>query len=107
MFLIYYFSSRQTAGIITQPGYRFLFFKTLHLLEYAILAIFLYWPISSFPVVLITAFGYALTDEFHQLLVPGRQGALRDVFIDLIGITLGLFFIQSYRSLRSQISPKR
>ncbi|MDP3963837.1 MAG: VanZ family protein [bacterium] len=32
------------------------------------------------------ALGYAFSDEFHQLYVPGRHGRLRDVGIDTIGI---------------------
>ena len=30
--------------------------------------------------------GYAASDEFHQLFVPGRGGSIRDVAIDAIGI---------------------
>lgn len=33
---------------------------------------------------------YAMTDEFHQLFVPGRSAELRDVFIDAAGAALGL-----------------
>src|SRR3989344_4405273 len=32
----------------------------------------------------VFALGYALSDEFHQLYVPGRQGRLRDVGIDIV-----------------------
>ncbi|MEA2056934.1 MAG: VanZ family protein, partial [Patescibacteria group bacterium] len=31
---------------------------------------------------------YALTDEFHQSLVPGRSATLRDVGFDFLGISL-------------------
>ncbi|MBZ4647735.1 MAG: VanZ family protein [Clostridia bacterium] len=33
--------------------------------------------------------GYAATDEFHQLFVPGRTGTLTDVLIDSIGGGIG------------------
>lgn len=36
------------------------------------------------PALAITA-GYAATDEFHQLFVPGRAGRLTDVCIDSLG----------------------
>ena len=38
---------------------------------------------------------YAVSDEIHQLFVPGRSGMLRDVLIDLFGalIALGLYLV--------------
>ncbi len=33
---------------------------------------------------------YAVMDEIHQLMVPGRSGALKDVYIDSLGITTGV-----------------
>jgi len=35
-------------------------------------------------------FSYALSDEIHQLFVPGRSCELRDVIIDLAGTGLGI-----------------
>lgn len=40
--------------------------------------------------VLVGSF-YAITDEIHQLFVPGRSGELRDVIIDSLGVILGIF----------------
>lgn len=37
-------------------------------------------------VAVIIAVFYAVTDEFHQLFVPGRFGCLEDVLIDGIGV---------------------
>lgn len=34
---------------------------------------------------------YAMTDEWHQLFVPGRGGQIRDVMIDSSGAALGIF----------------
>lgn len=34
---------------------------------------------------------YAMTDEFHQLFVPGRAGRIGDVLIDSIGVMIGFF----------------
>ena len=53
------------------------------------------------PVVVITA-GYAATDEFHQLFVPGRAGKLTDVFIDSLGCSLGIIF---YHILQKYLPP--
>ena len=33
---------------------------------------------------------YAIMDEIHQLMVPGRSGALKDVYIDSLGIITGV-----------------
>lgn len=33
---------------------------------------------------------YALSDEAHQLFIPGRSGELRDVFIDSAGAFVGI-----------------
>ena len=34
---------------------------------------------------------YAMTDEFHQLFVPGRSGEIRDVCLDSAGVLVGVF----------------
>ena len=33
---------------------------------------------------------YGMTDELHQLLVPGRSGQVRDVLIDSVGALIGI-----------------
>ncbi len=33
---------------------------------------------------------YAISDEFHQLFVPGRSGQMRDVLIDSTGAAIGI-----------------
>ena len=39
----------------------------------------------------LTASGYAVTDEIHQLFVPGRAGMAGDVLIDSSGALMGCF----------------
>jgi VanZ family protein len=39
---------------------------------------------------LIIALIYAISDEIHQLFVQGRVASIKDVFIDLIGITTAI-----------------
>jgi VanZ family protein len=34
----------------------------------------------------VIALLYAFSDEWHQSFVPGREGALRDVGIDALGV---------------------
>ena len=36
---------------------------------------------------------YASSDEIHQLFVPGREGAVRDVLIDSTGVITGICIV--------------
>lgn len=47
-------------------------------------------------VALLFSFVYAVSDEVHQLFVPGRAASLGDVGIDILGIMLAgmLYFIR-------------
>jgi VanZ family protein len=36
------------------------------------------------------AFVYAISDEIHQLFVPGRFSSIKDVLVDLMGILLAI-----------------
>lgn len=38
---------------------------------------------------IITAFAYAVTDEIHQIFVPGRAFQISDLAVDLSGIVVG------------------
>jgi VanZ family protein len=40
---------------------------------------------------------YAVTDEWHQTFVPGREGTLRDVLIDGVGI-IGMYTWERWRA---------
>lgn len=113
MGLIFFFSSSSDpkqwfhwlwpASVGANPGapwLDFIVFKTGHFFEYAVLG-WLYLraldgsALSSAPgpgdvrrgafIALTAAVLYAITDEFHQSFVPGREAALRDVIIDAFG----------------------
>lgn len=53
----------------------------------------------SIPLALAFSFLYAVSDEIHQIFVPGRAGRATDVLIDFSGALLGviLFIIISKR----------
>lgn len=40
---------------------------------------------------------YAVSDEVHQLFVPGRSCQVTDVMIDSCGVILGVFFVELAR----------
>lgn len=80
--------------------------KTAHATEYAILGVLILNAMitsmqedESIRRKMILAFVgavlYAMTDEFHQLFVPGRSGQITDVMIDGGGTVCGivLFYI--------------
>lgn len=93
MSLIFYLSSRSTAGVGYTGFERFLLFKTLHIIEYAILAILIYYPIRRYNTTIIYSYLYAVTDEIHQNFTPGRGPKLTDTLFDLIGILVGIYFV--------------
>lgn len=100
MTVIFYFSSQSTSGVPISYQYQFLFFKSLHLLEYSILGIFLYYALLNLPSTLIIGYLYALSDEIHQYFIPGRGSKFTDTLFDLIGIILGIFFFKFINQLR-------
>jgi len=74
----------------------FILRKTAHILEFAFLTFLLIRAINqenlsikkTIIFSLIIALFYALSDEYHQTFIGGRQGTLRDAGIDSIGILL-------------------
>jgi VanZ family protein len=51
---------------------------------------------------LLFCFLFAISDEFHQTLVPNRTGKLLDVIIDLFGVFWGQVIILLYVIWRRQ-----
>lgn len=47
------------------------------------------WRVGG--IALIICMLYAISDELHQLFIPGRSAEIRDVFIDSFGATVGIF----------------
>jgi len=74
--------------------------KLAHLAEYAIFALLLYglpgeksqmlWRPSRAFVCILAAAVFSLTDEFHQLHVPGRHASLLDCGLDTMGASLAM-----------------
>lgn len=49
---------------------------------------------------------YAISDEIHQLFVPGRSGQVRDVLIDSAGSLLGIIIVMAFEKLLIKINKK-
>lgn len=78
--------------------------KLAHFTEYFILGILIYNLIHSYDkkiyMAIIICVLYAISDEIHQLFVPGRSCQLLDILIDSIGSIVGiylLYLIKKYR----------
>ncbi|MFM7323152.1 MAG: VanZ family protein [Armatimonadota bacterium] len=70
--------------------------KCAHVTEYAILTLLVAFAIgrrtdSTRHLIWIVPLVYAITDEFHQSLVPSRYSSLLDVLVDMSGVALVLF----------------
>ena len=72
--------------------------KLAHVTEYMIFSLILLrgvrgerkgWQLNWALAALGIAVGYAALDELHQMFVPGRGPAIRDVLIDATGAALG------------------
>jgi VanZ family protein len=74
--------------------------KFVHMAEYALLFL-LWWRAlrtvaprgRAIALALAIAIGYAMTDEFHQSFVDGRNGNPIDVAIDTVGASLAAFAV--------------
>ncbi len=75
--------------------------KVAHMSEYALLALLLAFYLSCYSFTtknwLLLTWGvtvfYAISDEIHQLFVPGRAGKITDVCIDSVGAAIGVLLI--------------
>lgn len=95
MGIIFYFSSQQTTGVGGDFYWtRFAVLKTFHLIEYAILAIFLFFAIKKYQLTILFSYLYGISDEIHQYFVPGRTSRFRDTLFDFAGILIGLFILK-------------
>ena len=83
--------------------------KMAHVAVYGILAVLCWRAVSPLGgeaerwrgwAVVGICLAYAVSDELHQALVPGRASALRDVVIDMLGVCLALALVSWFLALR-------
>lgn len=60
---------------------------------------------KSVVLALVICVLYSMSDEIHQLFVPGRGGQFKDVIIDSAGVTIGIGVY--LLSIRKFLSKKR
>lgn len=79
--------------------------KNAHFFAYLILGILVSIALKSsgtedkrgFKIASTISIVYAVSDEVHQLFVPGRGGQVKDVFIDSAGSLVGISFYYKSR----------
>jgi len=96
---------------LRQSGVKTLVRKAAHMAEYFILFLLFFRLIltakpfrTSLVSSLLFTIGYAATDEFHQIFIPGRVGTIFDVGIDSLGAIIALMLCVYYRSRKANIS---
>jgi VanZ family protein len=72
--------------------------KLAHAAEYAVLGALLVRATGRAGLALVAGTLYAVSDELHQALVPGRLGSPVDVAIDALGVACGVVLWQAVRS---------
>jgi len=99
--VIFFFSS--IPNLKTNLEYDFLLRKIAHIVEYFIFTFLLYrafngsFKMNTFRLFMYPAafsLFYAISDEFHQYFVAGRNCSIHDVVIDAIGIISFYIFIR-------------
>jgi uncharacterized membrane protein SirB2 len=97
-FIIFSFSAQSVLPGFTISAADFMLKKTAHIFVYAVL----YWLVlraltkttscqkknQGWWKAMILCLIYAISDELHQSVVPGRHASMRDVGFDLLGIAL-------------------
>lgn len=100
--------------LMFQDKYIYLFRKFAHFTEYAVLGFFIY-PALSFlkpkAMQIVWSFIYcllfAMSDEYHQLFVAGREGKITDVAIDFVGAAFGICAILLIFYIVNKIAQKK
>jgi VanZ family protein len=105
----------QTVPIQSDPGSKKItrdeiLGRFLHAAEYLVLAALIARALTGrgdlrftlLAMALGLSFLYALSDEVHQLYVPGRAFELRDLALDLAGSALGIISFATFLTLQRQ-----
>ena len=94
MGVIFALSATPSLASPFEPFDDFVLRKLAHLVEYVVLTALLFRALRlhmarkayALLIAALVAVLYAFSDEWHQTFVPGREGSLRDVGIDALGI---------------------
>lgn len=106
MSTLFYLSSQPSVKVADEYTVNFLAHKIVHVIVYAFLYLLLFRAfhflhhkkvsMKTYMYPLIISILYGASDEYHQTLVPTRQGKIQDVFIDTLGISLMFLYTKFY-----------
>lgn len=96
----------ESEQVLYAEGIQFLVRKAAHMCEYMVLGVLVsrfvcnvwsrwytkYWSVTAFVMGML----YAVSDEIHQLFIPGRSGQITDVLIDSTGVLIGVALYCGY-----------
>jgi VanZ family protein len=110
MGVIFYLSSQESVGPELPAFTRIV----AHFAEYGVLAALWFWALAPalgarravWAAAAICAV-YALSDEYHQRFVEGRDSDLLDVVTDWAGIAAALWLVTRARPARSRRTARR
>jgi VanZ family protein len=113
MGLIFFFSSLPSTRIPYYGAFDIILKKGGHALGYGLLSLSYYYALPGslsrfyrWIIAFIMAILFALSDEYHQSFVQGRDSSIGDVAIDGLGAAVALFLGAGYSSnSRSNSSP--
>lgn len=111
MIFIFSLSSKTKISATEVYVYDFMIFKSLHMIEYAVLFFLNFRAINSLHFAKVYAYMsaigasiiYATTDEIHQLYISTRQGSIRDILIDTLGVFIMYILVKRYSRLLKRL----
>jgi len=110
--LIFFLSNQSTLPSATYPLLDYIFKQGAHVFVYAILH-FLIWraikittssthnQIRLLLLPIFLTFIYALTDEFHQSFISGREASVIDIGFDSVGIIISYYLTHPQKQIHS------
>ncbi len=98
--VIFFFSHQPDLKSGFPNQWDFVLRKLAHISEYAVLTFLLFRALNGNQLnkkkilffSFLISFLYAISDEYHQTFILGRNGAVRDVLIDSIGMILVVWY---------------
>ena len=106
--LIYGLSDQSQLADIEDEITERVVYKLAHVLAYAVLA-WLWWRVLApqrqatwlvLPMAWVLSILYGISDEIHQLYVPGRSGRVADVLFNAAGALLTVLLLRRFERLR-------
>lgn len=108
MALIFLLSAQSQLPTPAQRWLDFVLEKGAHFIEYAVLGALLFRAFAqaqlgrryALVLAVLMAWAYALSDELHQMYVPGRQADWLDILFDWGGALVGAAVVAHWWTLR-------